>query len=106
MKHEQADANLAEQPERAERRRGKNKMKKVRPHPAKQRRPQQNARYHLTHHGRLADSLRQHAAPACRQEDQNQLDEQSRERVLQILAQILKERCGGFHPRNLRTGKL
>ena len=89
--HEQANANLAEHTEGAERGRRKHQLEEAGPQPAEQGGSEQDAGDHFSDDGRLPRLAHQAAADAGGEDDEDELHEQPGERVLEVLAQVGQE---------------
>ena len=86
--HEEDDADLAEQAERAERGGGEEERLRLRPEPAEQRGAEQDAGDHLADDGRLAQAAEEPADEPRRDDDDHHLQQQQRQRVMEVVAQL------------------
>jgi len=64
------------------------------PKPPKQGGAQHDAGQHFSDHGRLADSMDQAPAHSSGEDNQDQLNEKTGERILNIFPQIAEQRSG------------
>src|SRR5882724_11508816 len=76
-KHEQTDPNLTEEPQRAQGRSSKNKLKCRGRQQAEDRRTEKNARHHLPYHSRLAKMCKDPANQIRNSDDDEELQNES-----------------------------
>ena len=102
--HEEQHADLAQHLERGQRLRGEERRADGRSHQAEQRWAENDARRNLANDRRLPQPRCQHATDACRDDDDDELKDQTRERLLRVLERSLEEaRLALWHARRYRS---